>query len=204
LAQQPSVSFWIVAVLALITFGTAVTLITSSAEANDCPSALVNGVPCIGTAKLWPVLTPLESEIIGLLYLSDGDSAKGWNGERVDMLARKRFFTEEGWDQYQDYVTWHKQYLTGWEGDRKFSYHVTASLVEGSQEYTTISTNLTKFTTKGHFHYGEGDDFTAKKPMPFKIEIVYSNIKNASGILIHQWDGGLEPEMNGDSNGLPR
>lgn len=201
-------SFWITVTLALIGFGTAVTLITSSAAAKDCPSALVNGVPCIGTPKFNPIPEhpPFENEIMRLLQVATHDLITSlWGTTKIDMEARKRFFSDEGWEQYQDYVTWHKKILKGMEEDEKRPWHVIASLTEGSQKYTSLTNGLAEFSARGHFLYSYADDYTIKKPQFFKIEVLFSvDKKNPPDFLIHQWDGGLEPEVNGVSNGLPR
>jgi hypothetical protein len=147
------------------------------------------GRPAVSSACFKNNYNAFECELEKLLQISADDILRGEGGKsKLDIEGRKKFFSEGGWKQYQDFVASHKVYLKSKPfRDGGTPWHSQAGFTRGSQKYGAERNGLKNFSAEGMFSSATYDSYSDHKP--FKIEISYSEKKTESGdkFLIEKW-----------------
>src|SRR5688500_3063886 len=88
-----------------------------------------------------------ECEIEKLLQVSADDTFRGEGSAPLNIEGRKKFFSEEGWRQYQAYIASQKKYLKSMPSrDNGTPWHNRADFEKDSQTYETEKDGLKTFS----------------------------------------------------------
>lgn len=127
---------------------------------------------------------PFEDKIKDLLFVTTDDVHRSGFGEReLDIEKRRKYFTENGWDDYQGFLLALKAALKE-ESKEPLNAHAN---FDGTQSYKIQSEGPSVFDAKGQISYARYDAYNPL--MNFDIHISYSieDKKNISSLLIDQW-----------------
>lgn len=127
-----------------------------------------------------------ESEILNLLFISadDIDRTSLASHKPVDMSARRKYFSEEGWKDYQAYVRAQKHRLIEQQGNSTIPLKARAELVDGTRKYKALG-SAKSFTAEGIFLDAADTIFTRSDT--FKLHIDYAAAGASGEVLINSW-----------------
>lgn len=128
-----------------------------------------------------------EKKILELMYVAIDDTARGSRGNhKVDMLARKQYFTEKGWGEYQTYVSKMKDsfQLSEYKGMKS----VYGSLFPGTQNYERWYGDNLGFAAIGYLGYADADVVNYDAAVvEFNIAFTPQEPAKPESILIDTW-----------------
>lgn len=128
----------------------------------------------------------LESRVLGLLFISadDIDRAGLSSQTAIDMQGRRKYFSEDGWQQYQKYVAAQKRRLIEAQGTSARPLKVHSELVDGTRKFKTMGDER-DFMAEGIFL--DGADSTLSRSDAFKMHIGYAPAGASGEVLINTW-----------------
>lgn len=127
----------------------------------------------------------LEGEILSLLFISADDYDRNGlsGGQPVDMRSRRKYFSDDAWQQYQSYVASQKRRLIAAQGTG-FPLKAKSEFVDGTRKYETLG-DTRSFSAQGIFLDGRDTSFTRSDT--FKINITYAPAGASGEVLINSW-----------------
>lgn len=129
---------------------------------------------------------PFEDKIRELLFVTTDDIHRSGFGEReVDIQERKSYFTNQGWNDYQDFLLALKTTL---KEKSTQPLNAKAEFLYGSQSYQENSEKTANFQAKGHIYYAQYDAYDPIKEFEISISYSIDDMKTVSGLLIDKWD----------------
>lgn len=128
-----------------------------------------------------------EGIIHTLLFISGDDTVRGYGGTegKLDMVARKKYFSEKGWVKYQTFVAQQKKDIEKLGTDSRAPYSCHENFNYKSQSYISIDQHQ-KFSAEGYFLCGAWDSFTQTGKYKINVLII-GNANDAKNIIIDDW-----------------
>ena len=107
--------------------------------------------------------------------------------KETNMLARRKYFTEQGWSEYQKYVAVMRQHLRAMKGRDDDTFYF--SWVDGTQNYTHRYDEYSGFAAIGRVNYSSGCDEVVPGVGMFTINIAFEPQRPLApdNVLIDSW-----------------
>jgi len=137
-------------------------------------------------SSLLQVLRPFEYILKNLLYVSADDTEQGLGSIKIDMSVRRKFFTDKGWGEYQQYIADHKALIRALQKTPDESLKAVANFMISSENFSSVD-KASSFSAKGTFGYGVFDAFDLKKRFDIFVNLSEGSIKSPDKMLIDSW-----------------
>jgi hypothetical protein len=132
------------------------------------------------------VLRSFEYILKNLLYVSADDTEQGLGSIKIDMSVRRKFFTDKGWRDYQQYMAEHKAIIQTLQKTPDEPLKAVANFTIFSESFSSVDTP-SSFNAKGTFGYGVFDAFDLKKKFEIFLTLNQGSIKSPDQMLIDAW-----------------
>lgn len=148
-------------------------------------SLLLSGMAHAGTVEngggvAETELTKDQQAILDLLTIGVNDTEGGYRDRKIDMPGRKKFFTAEGWKQYQKFVVARKARIKALH-----ELSSPANFDVKTRKMSQAAGGLAAFTAHGTFLYVTGCIFS--KSEGFQIDVIFSPSVSRDAIEIKKW-----------------
>jgi hypothetical protein len=159
-----------------------------SAAASETPNNVESAIP---VEALDVTKEPMPEDIRQLEKLTGRLLFISLDEKKIDMEGRRKYFSHNGWEGYQQYVEEHKnmiriKILKEHYETSGVSMNAMVDFIEGTQKYLK-NENHTEFFTQGHFCYGVYHRYTCKDDTAQIDLLVSGDLANPDNIIIDKW-----------------